>query len=268
MEIKLENVSFSYNKINYTKKDILKNISTTFKEGEIYSIIGKSGVGKTTMAELIAGLLIPTEGKIINQEAKQIGMVFQFPEEQFFNSTVNEELEIGMILNHYHTEEKEKRIISALRMVGLDESYLEKNPFKLSNGEKRLVAIAAVLIFNPKVIILDEPTIGLDENSKNTIIKLIRLLKKRYQKTIIIISHDMDFVHKLSDHIIVLYDKKIVLEGTKYEVFKQNNLLKKYGLKQPKVMEFSTKVLKKKNIKIGYRDEINDLIKDIYRYVK
>lgn len=266
MEIKFENVSFSYNKINYTKKDILKNINISFNEETIYSIIGKSGIGKTTFAELIAGILTPTDGKIINQS--KVGYVFQFPEEQFFNSTVKKELEIGMILNHYHTDEVDKRIKAALKMVGLDETYLEKNPFKLSNGEKRLVAIASVLIFNPKTIILDEPTIGLDEENKNKLIKLIRLLKKRYQKTIIIISHDMDFVHTISDHIIILYNQKIVLEGNKYDVFKQTNLLKKYGLKQPKVMEFSTKVLKKKNIKIGYRDEINDLIKDIYRYVK
>lgn len=268
MEIIFENVSFSYNKINYIKKDILKNINISFKEEKVYSIIGKSGIGKTTFAELIAGIISPTEGKIVNQNKDKIGYVFQFPEEQFFNRTVRKELETGMILNHYHTDELEKRIKDALKMVGLNNEYLEKNPFKLSNGEKRLVAIASVLIFNPKIIILDEPTIGLDEESKSTLIKLIRLLKKRYQKTVIIISHDTDFVHTISDHIIVLYNQKIVLEGNKYEVFKQNDLLKKYGLKQPKVMEFSTKVLKKKNIKIGYRDEINDLIKDIYRYVK
>lgn len=274
MEIELRNIDFSYKKINYQEKQVLKNINIKFMEGKISAIIGKSGSGKTTLLELINSILLPTKGEIyINKTLsknvnKDIGMLFQFPEEQFYNETVKQELEMTLILNDYKLKEIEKRIIEVLIMVGLDQSYLNKNPFKLSNGEKRKLALAEVLILNPKVILLDEPTIGLDSKSKNDLIKLLRLLKNRYNKTIIIATHDIEFIHKFVDYIYVLDNNELVLEGDKYTVFKQEKKLNKMGIKVPYTISFSNKILETKNIKIGYRDEINDLIKDIYRYVK
>lgn len=281
MEIKFNEVCFSYEKVNYMKKEVLNNINLQLMEGKINGIIGPSGSGKTTMAEIMVSLLLPNSGNVkignfvINNKKNnldkihfEIGLLFQFPEDQIFNTTVKEELEYSLKIFNYKTKKLDKQVNDALIMVGLDESYLEKNPFKLSNSEKRKIALASILIINPSIIILDEPTIGLDSDSKNNLIKLLRTLKNRYNKTIIIITHDTDMLHKIVDYICVLYDKKIVLSGDKYEVFKQVKLLNKYGIKVPKVIEFSDKVLNKKNIKIGYRDEINDLIKDIYRYVK
>lgn len=279
MEVRFENISFSYNINTPIEKKVLKNINLLIKDNKITSIIGKSGSGKSTIAELIDLLLIPSSGKIFldNEEIKNsqikkirkdIGIVFQFPEEQFFNLTVEEEISFGLKYFKYKNDDIRKRVLDSLIMVGLDETYLNRNPFTLSNGEMRKVAIASTLALNPKVIIFDEPTIGLDENSKKNYIQLIRKLKNRYKKTIVLISHDLDLVHILSDYIYVINDGKVYMEGSKYDVFKRQEELEKINIKAPKIMEFSNIVKNKKGIKIGYRDNINDLIKDIYRYVK
>ena len=278
MEIKFNHVSF-----NYGTNEVLNDITYVFPKGKITGIVGKSGSGKTTLIQLINGLLLPTSGSIevgsfvlepnkkisnINALRFDVGMVFQFPEEQFFHTTVAKEIGFGLEQFNYKKDKKDERIRESLKMVGLNDSYLERDPFSLSNGEKRKIAIASVLIFNPKVIIFDEPTVGLDFESKKSFIRLVKLLKKRYHKTIIISSHDTDFLHSLVDNVIVLNQGGIALTGDKYEVFKQEKKLHKYGVLAPNLISFSNKVYEKKKIKIGYRDEINDLIKDIYRYVK
>lgn len=279
MEINVKNVKYQYQNEN---SFVLKGINMHVEEGKITGILGKSGSGKTTLLEMFNALRIPSEGTIeigdfcigknididVTNLRFQVGLVFQFPEDQFFALTVKEELELPLKFYNYNKNKIEERIISSLQMVGLDPSYLDKNPQTLSNGEKRKVALASILVLNPSILVLDEPTIGLDSESASNFIKLLRLLKRRYNKTIIIASHNTELLHKIVDYLYVINDGKVVLEGNKYDVFKQEKILKKYGIKVPKIMEFSNTVLEKKNKKIGYRDEINDLIKDIYRYVK
>lgn len=283
MEVKFCNVGYIYNKGTPLQNTVLENIDLECKSGKIIAIVGKSGSGKTTILELINGLIMPTSGYIkvgsyrlesglkidnINNMRVKIGLVFQFPEEQFFCKTVRQEIEFGMNCFHYKVNTIEKRVVDALKMVGLDESYLELDPLSLSHGEMRSVAIASILAFNPKIIVLDEPTVGLDNENKKNLIRLIKILKTRYKKTIIIVSHDTDLLLKIADEVNVVENGNIALSGDKYEVFSNEKIMKRNNIKVPKLIEFSNMVKKKKGIKIGYRDEINDLIKDIYRYVK
>ena len=283
MEIKFNQVLYCYNEQTPLQKEVLKDINIAIIEGKINGIFGKSDSGKTTLVEMINALLIPTVGHIkvdnyiieknkkivnVNTLRCKVGIVFENPEDQFFNTTVKKEIEFGMKYFNYKTDKIEDRIIDALKMVGLDETFLERDPFSLSSGEKRKVAIASILTFNPKVIIFDEPTLGLDYNSKVNLIRIIKMLKNKYNKTIIITTHDVDLLHQLADYIFVLHNKKVVMEGNKNDIFSRVDELKKYDLPVPKIIEFANKVYIQKNIKMGYRDDINDLIKDIYRYVK
>ena len=281
MEIKFNNVSFSYNVKSPLEKEVLKDINIEIENGKITGLIGKSGSGKSTMVQLINVLNFPTKGNLevgtfiidskkrkikkVNDLRVNIGLIFQFPEEQFFNMTVFDEISFGMKYFKFKTADIEKRVVNALKMVGLNKDYLYRNPFTLSSGEKRKIAIASILAYNPSIIILDEPTIGLDSISKKKLVELIRTLKNRYRKTIILVSHDVDLIHQISDKIIVLNDGKVVLDGNKYDVFKHEAELKKYGIKLPKAIEFSNLVYKKTGKKIGYRDDINDILKDVYR---
>ncbi len=281
MEIKFNNVSFSYNVKSPLEKEVLKDINIEIENGKITGLIGKSGSGKSTMVQLINALNFPTKGNLevgtfiidskkrkikkVNDLRVNIGLIFQFPEEQFFNMTVFDEISFGMKYFKFKTADIEKRVVNALKMVGLNKDYLYRNPFTLSSGEKRKVAIASILAYNPSIIILDEPTIGLDSISKKKLVELIRTLKNRYKKTIILVSHDVDLIHQISDKIIVINDGKVVLDGNKYDVFKHEAELKKYGIKLPKAIEFSNLVYKKTGKKIGYRDDINDILKDVYR---
>jgi len=276
MEIKFNDVSFSYQNSN---KLILNNFSCNIKSNMINAVIGKNGCGKTTILELLDGLLVPINGYIKVGKNKfdgngtckyrsDVGFLFQIPEEQIFNSTVYKEIEFALKCFNFNNDEIYDKIIDSINLVGLDESYLDKNPYKLSNGERRKVALASVLAFDPKIIILDEPTVGLDNISKENFMKLVKSLKNDYGKTIIIVSHDINFLHKFVDYVFLIKDGKVYLEGDKYDVLSNENAMSECGLMVPRVLHFSNLVYSKKNVKIGYRDEVNDLIKDVYRYVK
>ncbi|MBQ8234067.1 MAG: ATP-binding cassette domain-containing protein [Bacilli bacterium] len=282
MEIVYDKVTHIYNSATYSKLKVLDDISLNIEENKITGIIGRQGSGKTTLVEMLSALVVPTKGSVkvdeylikknksikkINELRKKVGIVFQFPEDAFFNLTVEKEIEFGIKNLNYKTDDINKRISDSLKLVGLDDKYKDRNPKTLSNGEKRKLALACVLAYNPSIIVFDEPTIGLDNIARNSLIKLIINLKKKYNKTIIIITHDVDLLLKIGDNVIVLDEGKIVCMGSKYDVF-TNNDLNKYDIGIPKIIEFEKKVLDKKGIKLGYRDNIDDLLKDIYRNVR
>lgn len=282
MKIKFEDVSYSYLYGTPLQKDALKNVSTKILEGKINGIIGPSGSGKSTMIELINGLKLPTKGivyvgkhklrnniRIIgaNKLRFEIGIVFQNPEEQFFLKTVKKEIEFGMKYFGYKTDRIDERVNDALKMVGLNKDILYRNPFTLSGGEKRKVAIASVLAFNPKIIILDEPTNGLDSTGKESLVRLIKMLKEKYDKTVIVVSHDVDTLYRFVDNVIILANGKIIAQGNKYEVFKRTDYLTENGVKVPKIVYFIQKMEKKISKKVKDVDNVIDLIKEINKYV-
>lgn len=278
MEVKISNLSFYYDK--KTKNRIIDSINLKIKNNTIVSITGKSGSGKTTLVELIGALKIPNSGKItigdivINKKKifddnilkKAVSYVPQNCEYQLFNKTVYDELTYPFKFKNEKIERD--KVIEYLNLVDLNESFLDRNPLALSTGEKRKVVIASTLLLNTDIIIFDEPSVGLDSKSIKNFIRLLKNLKNNFAKTIIVVSRDIEFIHKISDQIVILHEGKIIADGDKYTAFNDVDLLNKYGLSIPKTMEFSNLVLSKKNVKIGYRDEINDLLKDIYRYVR
>lgn len=282
MEIRFDKVSYVYNQKSQQQTKALTDISFTLEKRKINGITGVSGSGKTTMLELINGLLLPTDGivtigkaqlkrktssKTINSLRSLIGLVFQCPEEQFFNTTVEKEIAFALRKFKYKKDVIKKRVREALLMVGLNDHYLNLNPFNLSNGEKRKIALASVLIFNPKVIVLDEPTAALDYKGKQMLIKNLRLLRDRYHKTIIISSHDIDLLYQIADYLVILDKGNLISAGKKEVIYNLPSISNNDYLRKPRIVFFIQKAKKKKGITLGNHIDIKDLIKDVYRNV-
>jgi energy-coupling factor transporter ATP-binding protein EcfA2 len=256
MEIELKNVSY---------KEQLKNVNFKIEMQKINTIIGPTGSGKSIILQLICQLKAPTEGKVILSDSFKIGYVNQNVKEQFFCETVEKELEQSIENKNLSSEKKNKKVKDSLKMVNLDSSILNKDPLKLSHSEMRKLSLAKALIINPTVLVLDDLTSSFDYNSKFEFMKLLKLLKRRYGKTIIIATQDIEFVHQVSDKIIALSDGKIIAEGDKYSIYKKYDLLKLNHIPIPNIIEFEKMVYDMKKVKLGFRDEINDLVKDILR---
>lgn len=267
-------MAVSFNNVSYLDK--LKNITYTFEDNKITSLIGASGAGKTLLSYLMTGLVLPTEGtlaiegNIIDNNTKdfkyirrQIGYVFQNPEEQFFTNTVKEEIEFSLKKYKYKLDKLEIHILNSLKMVGLDETFLSRNPFTLSGGEKEKLAIAIALSLNPKILILDEPTIYLDDKSISELIDLLTKIKEKYNKTIIIISNDINFINIISDNIVMLKKGKINLNITKDKLLENIDKIKKSGMEVPKILEFINLAEKYKNKKFTHTDDLEKLVSEI-----
>lgn len=259
MAIKLEKVSY---------QDKIKNINYEFEEEKITSIIASSGSGKTILSYIISGIQKNYTGTMINSYiGREIGYVFQNPEESFVFSTVREELIFGLKKYNYKIDILDKRINDSLKMVGLPLEYLDKNPFELSSGEKSLLSLAVVLSLNPKLIIIDDPTIYLDNKKEEYLIKLLKKLKKNYHKTIIILSNDIEFILKVTDNYLIMKKGKVTNNGNNKELLKNYDKIKNSHIEVPKIIEFINTVKKKKNINLELTSDIKELMKDIYRNV-
>lgn len=264
MSIVIENLSHVYMKGSPFEKKALDNVSLTINEGEFVALIGHTGSGKSTLIQHINGLLKPSSGKILVNDInitekgvkltdirKKVGLVFQYPEYQLFEETIEKDIAFGPKNLGLDDENISKRVKRAMEMVGLEyEIYKDKSPFDLSGGQKRRVAIAGVVAMEPNVLILDEPTAGLDPKGRDDILNQVKVLHKEYNMTIILVSHSMEDVAKVADRILVMHKGKCILDGRPSEVFKEINTLEDVGLAVPQVT-YLMKALKDRGFNIS-----------------
>ena len=256
--MKLKKVSYVYSEGDAFEKKALDEISLEIPDGQFIGIIGHTGSGKSTLIQHLNGLLRATSGAIyydgenIYQEGydmrtlrSKVGLVFQYPEHQLFEVDVFSDVCFGPKNLGLSKEEVEERAKKALTQVGLDESYYKKSPFELSGGQKRRVAIAGILAMHPQVLILDEPTAGLDPKGRDEILDQVALLQKERKITVILVSHSMEDVARYVDRIIVVNDGKILFDDTPKQVFQHYKELESVGLAAPQVT-YVVKALKEK----------------------
>jgi len=267
MSIKIENLTHVYMPKSPFEKKALDNVNLVIEDGEFLALIGHTGSGKSTLIQHLNGLLEPTSGRILvddiditNKEAKlteirkKIGLVFQYPEYQLFEETIEKDIAFGPNNLELSSEEVSRRVKKSMEMVGLDyETYKDVSPFDLSGGQKRRVAIAGVIAMEPKVLILDEPTAGLDPQGRDDILEQIKLLHEKYKMTIVLVSHSMEDVGKLAQRIVVMNKGKVELLGKPSEVFKEVETLEKIGLAVPQVT-YLMRVLRERGFDVS--DEI------------
>ncbi len=280
MEITFNNVTYKENVRTPLEKTYLKNFSYTFTSGKVYSIIGDSDSGKEKIGLLINAVNKPLIGTIkigkylndgkyiknINGLRMNVGYLKENPNEFLFNKTVKSELEFGLKYFKYKLNKKNIRISEALKLVGLNEEYLKRRIDSLNISEKKKVSLASILIFNPSIIILEEPSIFLNYRDNEKLIKLIKLLKDKYNKTIILISKDTNLSYKVSDEIILLNKWSIVYAGNK-SILEDEKVLNNINVDVPEIVKFIN-ISNKFDANLTYTSNILDLIKEVYRNAK
>ncbi|MBX4258524.1 energy-coupling factor transporter ATPase [Clostridium estertheticum] len=249
MSIKIENLTYIYMPKTPFEKKAIDDISIEIKQGEFVALIGHTGSGKSTLIQHINGLLKPTSGTILVDDIditkkkmkltnirKKVGLVFQYPEYQLFEETIEKDISFGPRNLGLDNDEINRRVQRAMKIVGLGyEEYKDKSPFEISGGQKRRVAIAGVVAMEPKVLILDEPTAGLDPKGRDDILNKIVELYKANNMTIILVSHSMEDVAKVANRVLVMDKGKCILDGTPEKVFREIDTLESVGLAVPQV---------------------------------
>lgn len=248
--IKLSNVSYVYMSGGPFEKIAVENVNLELKKGEFVGLIGHTGSGKSTLVQLMSGLVKPTSGEVVidgetlHQKSTdmrkirfKIGLVMQYPEYQLFEETVFKDIAFGPSNMELPKEEVERRVRFAAELVGLPTDILEKSPFELSGGQKRRVAIAGIIAMEPQILILDEPAAGLDPAGRNEILCKIRDMHRRLGITVVLVSHSMEDIAGLADRIVVMNHGKLAMVDKTAEVFKSAEDLKKMGLSVPQITE-------------------------------
>jgi energy-coupling factor transport system ATP-binding protein len=261
MLIQLRNISHIYNEEYKVKA--LDNVNLDIEENEFIGLIGHTGSGKSTLVQLINGLIKPSsgevivEGLVVNKEKvnlkkirQKIGLVFQYPEHQLFEEDIFSDVAFGPRNLDLSENEVKQRVIEALNLVGLDyEEYKDRSPFNLSGGQQRKVAIAGVLAMKPQVLILDEPSAGLDPRGRDQLLNLLYYLNRELKITLILISHRMEEIAQLASRVVVMDHGRLVFDGTPKEVFSQVDRIRELALDLPQITEILWK-LKKEGFEI------------------
>ncbi len=277
MGINISKVAFTYfpNRKVEKNKYILNNINLKISDkNEFIAIVGHTGSGKSTLIQLMNALLVPTIGSVevdgnvvtykkqknLKKIRQKVGVVFQFPEYQLFEETVLKDVSFGP--KNYKLQNPEEKAKRAMSLLHLDERFYNKHPLLLSGGEMRKVAISGILASEPEILILDEPTVGLDPFTKNELINLLEEIAK--EKTVIFVTHDMDVLWRVATRVIVLDNEKIVYDGDKYELFKDEDFIDSHSLDLPEIVKTLKSLKENLNIDINiYRDNIENATKGI-----
>ena len=257
MDIRFQEVGFTYQKGTPFESRALYGINLSIKDGSYTALVGHTGSGKSTVLQHLNALKIPTEGqvhigdRVISQESenkklkalrKKVGIVFQFPEAQLFEETVGQDIAFGPKNFGKSQEEADAIVQDMLLLVGLDESFRDRSPFDLSGGQMRRVAIAGVLALQPEVLVLDEPTAGLDPKGRQEIMDMFYKLHKEEGLTIVLVTHQMEDVADYADHMIVLDHGTVKREGQPREIFKEADWLNSLKLGLPKSVQFANRL--------------------------
>ncbi len=266
MDISLQKVEFRYQANTPFERLALKNVSIDIPEGTYLAIIGHTGSGKSTVLQHLNGLLKPTAGKVIVGETeiiagqkqkdlkkvrKNVGIVFQFPEQQLFEETVEKDICFGPINFGASEEEAKRRAKEVIEQVGLSEEFLQRSPFDLSGGQMRRVAIAGVLAMEPDVIVLDEPTAGLDPRGRKDIMNMFYDLHKNKKLSTVLVTHSMEDAAHYADQIIIMHKGEVYKKGTPEEIFASPEGLMELGLDVPEVIRFQQKFEETFKIKLN-----------------
>lgn len=248
IKLSLKNVSFTYGEGTPFEIKALDNVSLDIKAGMVTGIIGHTGSGKSTLVQMLNGLLKPSAGQVllddediwakpkeISSVRYQVGLVMQYPEYQLFEETVKKDIAYAPTNMGLDEQEIETRVLEAADFAGVDRELLDKSPFDLSGGQKRRVAIAGIMAMRPKVLVLDEPAAGLDPRGKNMILSGIREYQKKTGAAVVLVSHSMEDMAKYCDEIIVMSGAKLFMQGDRDEIFSKSSNLTEIGLDVPEI---------------------------------
>ncbi|MBR0374785.1 MAG: energy-coupling factor transporter ATPase [Mogibacterium sp.] len=282
MSIRAEHLKYIYNAGYPGETVALDDVSFEIPDGTFVGIIGHTGSGKSTLLQHLNGLLKPTEGKVYIDDVcitdpgvrmvdirRRVGLVFQYPEYQLFEETVAKDVAFGPRNLGLSEEEIDRRVRGAMALVGLDyEALHDRSPFDLSGGQKRRVAIAGVIAMHPQVLILDEPTAGLDPAAHQDILDMIERVQREENIIIIYVSHNMADIARLSDRVLVMDHAKLVLEGTPAEVFGHRDYLHSIGLSVPPVMDIMSQLHEQDGRIDGGKMTPDEAAQEIARYLQ